>query len=1428
MRIVDRYLEKIKTEKRRLWRSITILTALSFLVVLAVAWNLRLTGVTIANGATCQKEEHQHTEACYELVDVCELEEHIHELACYSDYSADVETAEQWIGTIPELSGIQSEDLIQVAISQLGNGESELNFELAEDGETKKGITRYGQWYGNPYGDWATMFTSFCLHYAEIADVPLNAGAETMRLEWVERDIYRLKENYDPLPGDVLFLDKNGDGTASTTAIIVARDETTLTVIEGDIENTVAEVTYKIDEEVIIGYGLTTPKEQLLMFSAAPAAAMQTIGNTVKYSSSIFNGSTDFILYVKGSGGRYYAIDGNANAVEIQIDSSGAIQSDIDNPSMLYWSFEHCGTDEGKTTYYIRNHQTGMYLHPYRNNDSSHDAILSGRWESALHPNGDGVKIRGARQKVYAVLSGSRFTDSTTENGGSVLLFGKIPESCTVWLDGTLGGLMGFDGSPNQKNTVSSGGTITLPTEWQSPAKYQYVLRGWYDVTNSRYYSPGETVLVMDDMVLYADWIPASYDVGKYNSYVADTVSTNKFVTTHMFDYNSLFNVMAERPTVTVNGSGHSETWNMVTGTGQVPYKDAKTIDFIFADWDNNGKLSRPSGINDKNNYNANSDTMGIYNETLGNILFSTENAWNPDTKEGIIGKSYLGTGDHLFQIVTDPNDEHYGYYYYDSTLNASAYNQSNGRFYVYDYLERTSDSAAANDNWKYSDFLPLNSPYTNTNGKSLKNYSYGGVNGEYSAVSHYQYDGKYNTDGNSTANIGTNYAFGMSIDIEFYLPNDPGTADANKDLYGKDMNFKFSGDDDVWIFVDGKMVLDIGDIHGVRHGEINFSTGIITYDGGSKGKLNGVTAGEHTLTIYYLERGSSQSNCAIYFNLAPRFQLDITKEDVLSQKLLDGAEFAVYTDEACTKPAKLWESEQAHDENKASTNIFKFVDGKSSLWGFGAGNKYYLKETKPPNEVVGDSNNDDNYLLPKGIICIEFDKSGLASSKVSVIKENGVISNGFTVHGFKIDEEKHQASIIVTNAPDWVIETTTVQVIKIWNDEKNHSGDYVTAYLTVTDPDGTVRRIREIVLGQENDWNHTWTSLPKYAEDGVTEIKYGTVETFTDGYYSEVERVEENVSLEVTWADAYTFENQKTYLLKEGNSYLSTVSENSDTLRWVDEETAKNSSLAKWTAVTNGKEVRLTNEAGQTLSYVYHYYHYFNVSSDTNSNQTFKIRQTTNGVQLYQNVNQVDYYIGPLGSNGWMTIQELGWGGMLTFTPVVKTTNMVVEELADIAYTITNTPLDKATSFKVTKKWEYPAGEETFYEESQVTVKLFANGVDTGRTVTLNLKNGWTDTFKGLPYVDSEGNVISYTVQESWQTQDWVASYGKIIVVDGTIPTYETVVTNVYQWLSGAELPATGGLGYHINVLIGLVLVLMPFVYGFKLRRRYERRLKE
>ena len=54
----------------------------------------------------------------------------------------------------------------------------------------------------------------------------------------------------------------------------------------------------------------------------------------------------------------------------------------------------------------------------------------------------------------------------------------------------------------------------------------------------------GAEITVTEDTVLYADWVASTYDIGVYNSYVANTVSTNDFITTHVFDYDILFNIM--------------------------------------------------------------------------------------------------------------------------------------------------------------------------------------------------------------------------------------------------------------------------------------------------------------------------------------------------------------------------------------------------------------------------------------------------------------------------------------------------------------------------------------------------------------------------------------------------------------------------------------------------------------------------------------------------------------------------------------------------------------------------------------------------------------------------------------------------------------------------------------------------------------------
>ena len=71
-----------------------------------------------------------------------------------------------------------------------------------------------------------------------------------------------------------------------------------------------------------------------------------------------------------------------------------------------------------------------------------------------------------------------------------------------------------------------------------------------------------------------------------------------------------------------------------------------------------------------------------------------------------------------------------------------------------------------------------------------------------------------------------------MKTSVDFFLPDDVGSngGNCNKSQEEKDMRFYFSGDDDVWVFVDDDLVLDLGGIHERCAGDINFSTGEIRY----------------------------------------------------------------------------------------------------------------------------------------------------------------------------------------------------------------------------------------------------------------------------------------------------------------------------------------------------------------------------------------------------------------------------------------------------------------------------------------------------------------------------------------------------------------------------------------------------------------------
>lgn len=217
-------------------------------------------------------EAHTHTEDCYktERILTCEKEEHTHTDDCYStvtsgDPSADVESQSDWERTMKdvELTGNWSQDVVKIAESQLGYTESTRNFITDEKGAAK-GYSRYGAWYGDTYGDWCAMFVSFCLHYAQVEGIPLEANCN----RWVEAlkqekyDLYREADTYRPLPGDIVFFDfddneKDCEHVGLVAELIPATDTTPekLKAIEGNSSNKVQYVTYDLDSEYIYGYG---------------------------------------------------------------------------------------------------------------------------------------------------------------------------------------------------------------------------------------------------------------------------------------------------------------------------------------------------------------------------------------------------------------------------------------------------------------------------------------------------------------------------------------------------------------------------------------------------------------------------------------------------------------------------------------------------------------------------------------------------------------------------------------------------------------------------------------------------------------------------------------------------------------------------------------------------------------------------------------------------------------------------------------------------------------------------------------------------------------------------------------------------------------------------------------------------------------------
>ena len=248
---------------------------------------------------------HHHTDACYEEVLVCGLPEHHHTVNCLSDPLDGTQDEDEWLDkTGTALTGMWNEDLLTVAQGQLGYEQSEKNFKLdTDDGETLRYYTRYGQWYGNPYGEWDVMFLSYCLNYANIPQSAIPQRASTLALRSELRSTgYLLDPDSDIAayemdadmsvtglqPGDIVFYN------ATTTETVAVADEPHIEDLSPDADT------------------------ELLQALSAPAAAEpQTEERTVSYETvgivSDVDQDADTLTVISGN------VDGKVSEVSLAL-----------------------------------------------------------------------------------------------------------------------------------------------------------------------------------------------------------------------------------------------------------------------------------------------------------------------------------------------------------------------------------------------------------------------------------------------------------------------------------------------------------------------------------------------------------------------------------------------------------------------------------------------------------------------------------------------------------------------------------------------------------------------------------------------------------------------------------------------------------------------------------------------------------------------------------------------------------------------------------------------------------------------------------------------------------------------------------------------------------------------------------------------------
>ncbi len=990
------------------------------------------TEMTIEKVLICtmpEKEVHEHTETCYEKIESeptlsCELQEHTHGLACYADLTADVETAEVWEKTFAdvELKGVWAEDVIAIAKTQLGYVESSKNYIVESkkeaDGtieETAKGYTRYGAWYGDAYGDWCAMFASFCLDYAGVEGMPLEAYCPT----WIEKlsaedvNLYHTTGAYIPEAGNLVFFDWDADGESDHVGIVTAVNSNTedgvmeIETIEGNSNNRVAAQTYPMTDETIMGFAALpyqlSEEEQIEVDRVIAMIDEMPSVDEIEEQLLAYEEAEDMDAYEA-----YYKSVGTQGqrAYQAYTALSEKLQAHVTNIDRLMesswlWSMVTLGS-----TVTVPVHQVNSHTIDGADPNIGYTTLLRGKspkkfgidfkfeyWTSIIveedengelyvgqilrvkkdfdkgpcgpvTPNGFVllVWVSDMSESALTMSVGDRVEVSfdytqTYEReavGSSAKSHGTVtfsPRNLTSNNTSTVEGVHTSDFVELNiydyygADTAAAAGKTNINTLWNGDKKYP-----GFQWNGGAYMTSSNFSLFRVDNIDFGNSMIKDFNYGSTDNSITNGVSSNY---QKVGNQDGLINDIVEYPTGFWANlpTGISNNVNVLRPTlleGYPALVDDTSLKYLFTE----------------NEYAAKKNTVSIdglfqQDPVSGEYWFDSRDnhAYYSNDKftlyNQIITPNFIlyPFGNFLpFDSITDPNKvtrvtdiDH---------VSGSADNTVTGYMQMirsrlqeggmdvtekqlYDMLGIYQEALKAKNatypaNWKAEDAINY---YFQNSSEFKSAFANSGMNFNTTPTLQTLLNRLYNVD----FDVKKNFFFGMEMKMNFMQPR-RGMTGNDKDNDGQSdypMKFYFAGDDDVWVYVDNTLFLDLTGIHRHVGGEIDFVNGVVNYyamdsyiDGAVKStpylsigfedivsmdqlqangtrpddgrftvNLNGKSVGgttaytfkdytSHSFNFYYMERGSGSSVCRINFNfpLLRQNTISVSKENVTTE----------------------------------------------------------------------------------------------------------------------------------------------------------------------------------------------------------------------------------------------------------------------------------------------------------------------------------------------------------------------------------------------------------------------------------------------------------------------------------------------------------------------------------------------------------------